>query len=92
MIFQFSYGKCEKKSKLAVLETLYDTVHYLNWKSLWDCVELNRTLLQQSLAVGLEKEKIGWTIRLCSTFTFINGDCICKWILNTLFFNNGLRG
>lgn len=44
------------------------------------------------IAAGLEKEKIGWTIRLCSTFTFINGDCICKWILNTLFFNNGLRG
>lgn len=62
MIFQFSYGKCEKKSKLAVLETLYDTVHYLNWKSLWDCVELYRTLLQQSLAVDVlrpvwEKEK-----------------------------------
>lgn len=52
----------KKKSKLAVLETLYDTVHYLNWKSLWDCVELNRTLLQQSLAVDVlrpvwEKEK-----------------------------------
>lgn len=30
-----------KKSKLVVLEIFYDIVYYLNWKSLWDCVELN---------------------------------------------------
>lgn len=50
--FNFHTGNV-KKSKLAVLETLYDTVQYLNWKSSWDCFELYRTLLQQSLAVDV---------------------------------------